>query len=122
MEYADDIINKIDTQSAINSIGADSEDDLFEDAIETVVKAGQASVSMLQRRFRIGYNRAARLIEDMEAKNIIGPADGSRPRKVFMTEEQFADSDNDNQNDHELQESENVSMDTDSAEAGEFSE
>ena len=72
MEYADDIINKIDTQSAINSIGADSEDDLFEDAIETVVKAGQASVSMLQRRFRIGYNRAARLIEDMEAKNIIG--------------------------------------------------
>lgn len=122
VEYADDIINKIDTQSAINSIGADSEDDLFEDAIETVVKAGQASVSMLQRRFRIGYNRAARLIEDMEAKNIIGPADGSRPRKVFMTEEQFADSDNDNQNDHELQESENVSMDTDSAEAGEFSE
>ena len=42
-------------------------------------------VSMLQRQFRIGYNRAARLIEDLEAKGIIGPEDGSKPRKVLMT-------------------------------------
>jgi len=46
-------------------------------------------VSMLQRRFRIGYNRAARLIDMMEERGIVGPADGSRPRKVLMTLDQF---------------------------------
>ena len=59
------------------------------DAIETVVDAGQASVSMLQRRFRIGYNRAARIIDALEARGIIGPADGSRPRQVLLSEEEF---------------------------------
>ena len=65
------------------------EDDLLPDAIECVVRAEQASVSMLQRRFRIGYNRAARLIDLMEERGIVGPADGSRPRKVLMSVEQF---------------------------------
>ena len=59
-------------------------DELLSDAIELVVQAEQASVSMLQRRFRIGYNRAARLVDMMEARGIIGPADGSRPRKVLI--------------------------------------
>ena len=59
------------------------------DAIETVVDSGQASVSMLQRRFRIGYNRAARIIDSLEAQGIIGPADGSRPRQVLLSEEEF---------------------------------
>ena len=59
-------------------------DELLTDAIELVVQAEQASVSMLQRRFRIGYNRAARLVDMMEARGIIGPADGSRPRKVLI--------------------------------------
>ena len=65
------------------------EDDLLADAIECVVRAEQASVSMLQRRFRIGYNRAARLIDMMEERGIIGPADGMRPRKVLLSVEQF---------------------------------
>jgi S-DNA-T family DNA segregation ATPase FtsK/SpoIIIE len=72
------------------SAGAEpEEDDLLADAIECVVRAEQASVSMLQRRFRIGYNRAARLIDMMEERGIVGPADGSRPRKVLLSIEQF---------------------------------
>ncbi len=50
------------------------------------MQAQQASVSMLQRRFRIGYNRAARIIDMMEDRQIIGPSDGSRPRQVLITE------------------------------------
>lgn len=66
----------------------DDADELLSDAIETVVRAEQASVSMLQK-IRIGYNRAARLVDMMEARGIIGPADGSRPRRVLMTEDEF---------------------------------
>ena len=56
------------------------------EAIELVVATGQASVSMLQRRFRIGYNRAARIIDMMEERQIVGPQDGSRPRQVLISE------------------------------------
>ena len=76
-----------------NVAGADSlsdfDDELMDEAIETVLKAQQASVSMLQRRFRIGYNRAARIIEDMEKLGIIGEADGSRPRAVNFTYDEY---------------------------------
>lgn len=64
-------------------------DELTEDAIEFILKSKQASVSMLQRRFRIGYNRAARIIDEIEAMGIIGPSDGSRPRQVLVTEEDY---------------------------------
>jgi S-DNA-T family DNA segregation ATPase FtsK/SpoIIIE len=86
-EYASDVIHSIEkVQTPSND---EDTDELLSDAIETVVRAKQASVSMLQRRFRIGYNRAARLIDMMEARGIIGPADGSRPRSVLMSEEEF---------------------------------
>ena len=86
-EYASDVIHSIEkVQTSAND---DDADELLSDAIETVVRAEQASVSMLQRRFRIGYNRAARLIDMMESRGIIGPADGSRPRRVLMTEDEF---------------------------------
>ena len=55
--------------------------------LHVVVQAQQASVSMLQRRFRIGYNRAARIVDMMEERQIVGPQDGSRPRQVLITEE-----------------------------------
>lgn len=61
---------------------ADELDELFDDAVAFVQEQQKASTSLLQRRFRIGYNRAARMIDDMEAHGIIGPADGSRPRQV----------------------------------------
>lgn len=86
-EYAQDIISRI--EKTYETAGEDDTDELLQDAIETVVRAEQASVSMLQRRFRIGYNRAARLIDMMEVRGIVGGSDGSRPRKVLMSEEQF---------------------------------
>lgn len=60
------------------------EDDLFDDAVQLVVSMQTASVSMLQRRFRIGYTRAARLIDAMEERHIVGPYEGSKPRSVLV--------------------------------------
>ena len=62
-------------------------DELLEDAIRLVVETGQASISMLQRRFRIGYSRAARLIDMMEVRSIVGPYQGSKPREVLVARE-----------------------------------
>lgn len=60
-------------------------DDMFRDAVRVVIEGGKASTSFLQRRLRIGYSRAARIIEEMEEQGIIGPADGSRPREVLIS-------------------------------------
>jgi len=64
------------------------EDELLEDAVNMVLETGQASVSMLQRKFRIGYTRAARLIDTMEEMKIVGPNIGSKARDIIMTSEQ----------------------------------
>jgi S-DNA-T family DNA segregation ATPase FtsK/SpoIIIE len=58
-------------------------DEKYDDAVEVVFKTGQASISMLQRKLRVGYNRAARMIETMEKEGIVGPSDGVRPRDVY---------------------------------------
>jgi S-DNA-T family DNA segregation ATPase FtsK/SpoIIIE len=58
-------------------------DEKYDQAVEIVAQTGQASISMLQRRLRVGYNRAARMIEAMEREGIVGPSDGVRPREVF---------------------------------------
>lgn len=60
-------------------------DDMYKDALRVVVDSGKASTSLLQRRLRIGYARAARIIEEMEEQGVIGPADGARPRDVLIT-------------------------------------
>ena len=91
---SDDILKAMEKSGSASGSGSggeaeSEEDDLLADAIECVVRAEQASVSMLQRRFRIGYNRAARLIDMMEERGIVGPADGSRPRKVLLSVQQF---------------------------------
>lgn len=64
-------------------------DPLLDEAMELVVKTGHASISMLQRRFRIGYSRAARLIDTLEEKGIVGGQDGSKPRAVLLSEAEF---------------------------------
>jgi S-DNA-T family DNA segregation ATPase FtsK/SpoIIIE len=62
-----------------------SRDEKFDEAVEEVVRAGRASVSMLQRRLQIGFNRAARIIEEMERQGIVGPSEGGKPREVYVT-------------------------------------
>ncbi len=89
-EYAEDVLNCI--EKPLGEGREYDKDELLPDAIKTVIRAEQASVSMLQRRFRIGYNRAARLVDMMEQRGIVGPSDGSRPRKVLVTEEQYQES------------------------------
>jgi S-DNA-T family DNA segregation ATPase FtsK/SpoIIIE len=66
-----------------------ADDELFADACRLVVETGNASISMVQRRFRVGYARAARLIDMMELRNIVGPYQGSKPREVLCTLEEL---------------------------------
>lgn len=84
-------IESADTKNVIfdSVIGNDSDvdDDLYEDAREEVIKAGRASTSYLQRKLRIGYARAARLIDILEEKGVIGPGDGAKPREVLIKPE-----------------------------------
>lgn len=85
-EYDESIVEEVE-QELVEEADHDTEeqDELLERAVELVISAGQGSTSMLQRRFRIGYSRAARLIDTMEEMRIIGPANGSKPRDILMT-------------------------------------
>ncbi len=76
----------LENQKSKFSLG-DYEDELFEDAMELIVSVGMASVSMLQRRLRIGYTRAARLIDILEERGIVGSSEGSKPRAVLLSKE-----------------------------------
>ena len=69
--------------------GASDVDDLFNQAVQTVIENGSASVSVLQRRLGIGYPRAARLVDELEKKKVIGPFEGSKPRKILITETEW---------------------------------
>ena len=60
-------------------------DERYDDAVALITKTGQASISMIQRHLRIGYNRAARMIEVMEKEGVVGPSDGVKPREVLVT-------------------------------------
>ena len=61
----------------------DEYDEMYDLAVELVTETQQASISMVQRRLRVGYNRAARMIEQMERDGVVGPADGAKPREVY---------------------------------------
>ena len=63
---------------------SNSDDDMFRDAVRVVLENQKASTSLLQRRLRIGYGRASRIIDEMEERGVIGPADGARPREVLV--------------------------------------
>jgi S-DNA-T family DNA segregation ATPase FtsK/SpoIIIE len=84
--YQEDLVPEVE-ETTDRSI--EFEDELFDQAVMIVIEGKQASVSYLQRRLRIGYTRAARLIDMMEAKAIVGPYEGSKPREVLMTADQF---------------------------------
>ncbi|QGQ96289.1 DNA translocase FtsK [Paenibacillus psychroresistens] len=85
-QYQEEMVPELEEK---DDIPQEVEDDLFNQAVQIVVEAKQASVSLLQRRMRIGYTRAARLIDSMEAKGIVGPYEGSKPREVLLSIEQF---------------------------------
>lgn len=85
-EYKDDIIDEIENKGPSSD---ENPDELLPQAIEIVLDAGQASISLLQRRMRIGYNRAARLIDSMEERGIIGGYEGSKPRQVLITKQEY---------------------------------
>jgi DNA segregation ATPase FtsK/SpoIIIE, S-DNA-T family len=86
-EYNEELVPEI--EEAEGAEAAEELDELFDQAVRIVLEAKQASVSLLQRRLRIGYTRAARLIDTMEARGIVGPYEGSKPREVLMTPEQY---------------------------------
>ena len=100
-QYDDDVMQEIEQHAAEKEKGAkgvggsapedvDSEyDELIDAAAEVVVETGQASVSMLQRRLKLGYARAARLVDQLEEKGIVGPFEGSKPRQLLITKEQW---------------------------------
>ncbi len=101
----------------VQSVEKDFEeaDEYLEDAIRIVLDSGQASASMMQRKFRVGYNRAARMIDSMEERGIIGPSRGSKPREVLMTAAEFDSaydiSDTDNESSGEVSASNEVEYD-----------
>jgi S-DNA-T family DNA segregation ATPase FtsK/SpoIIIE len=85
-EYKEDLVPEVDDEP---QEADDDLDELFDQAVQVVIEAKQASVSLLQRRMRIGYARAARLIDQMEARGIVGPYEGSKPREVLISEGQY---------------------------------
>lgn len=87
-EYNQDIIEEITTVNNVSS-GGEEVDEYLEQAIEMVIEKEKASISMIQRYLRIGFNRAARIMEEMEERGIVGPDEGSKPRKVLITKEEF---------------------------------
>ena len=102
-EYAEDIIQQIEERAEKNGKGGanagtsggassasdDDGDDLLPAAVEVILETGQASVSMLQRRLKLGYARAARIVDEMEERGIVGPFEGSKPRQLLITKEQW---------------------------------
>ena len=100
-EYSEEIIHEIEQHAAEKEKGSkgvggsapdevgDDYDELLPAAIEVVVETGMASVSMLQRRLKLGYSRAARLVDQMEEKGVVGPFEGSKPRQVLITKDQW---------------------------------
>ena len=95
VEYNEDIIEHMEREQAYegDAKSKDEEaldaDELLPQAIEVVLEANQASTSLLQRRLKLGYARAARIVDQMEARGIVGPSEGSKPRQILITKEQY---------------------------------
>lgn len=84
--YEETILEHINNESSGNASndGGNSEDELLDEAIREVIESGQASTSFIQRRLRIGFNRASRIMDELEERRIISPKDGSKPRQVIV--------------------------------------
>lgn len=89
VNYSEEIIEEIEKKTVQPQESDVEEDELLPEAIKIGFDYGQISASMLQRRLRIGFNRASRIVEEMEARGIVGPQDGSKPRQFLMSREEF---------------------------------
>jgi S-DNA-T family DNA segregation ATPase FtsK/SpoIIIE len=82
--YDESMLSQVENEeSGAQMSDDDGYDERYDEAVEIVTEAGQASISLVQRRLRIGYNRAARIIETMEKEGVVGPADGAKPREIL---------------------------------------
>ena len=102
-DYSNEVMEKIEeamkqsekgskggaSNAAAESEGGEGCDEMLAAAVEVIFETGQASVSMLQRRLKLGYSRAARLVDQMEERGIVGPFEGSKPRQVLITRAQW---------------------------------
>lgn len=89
-QYDEDILNKIEKSTeAPQAEQGSNDDELLPQAVELVIELGQASTSMIQRKFKVGYSRAARIIDQMESWGIVGQFDGSKPRQVLITRQEW---------------------------------
>ena len=101
-QYSDEIIRKIEESmqekekkgnaaqgGAPAALEDDGADEMLDAAVEVILETGQASVSMLQRRLKLGYSRAARLVDQMEERGIVGPFEGSKPRQLLISKERW---------------------------------
>lgn len=86
-DYKEEILKAPQNETSIIQ-GGEATDDLFDEAVQTVVEAKKGSASLLQRRLSIGYARAARILDELEAAGIVGPAQGSKARDVYPPQEQ----------------------------------
>ena len=99
VHYSDEVMAKIEESMQEKEKGGgkgacaesceDEGDELLPAAVDVVLETGQASVSMLQRRLKLGYSRAARLVDQMEERGIVGPFEGSKPRQLLITRAQW---------------------------------
>lgn len=101
-DYNDTVVEKVGS-SSIPDMGAagDASDDLLDEAKKVIFEAGKASASLLQRRLRVGYARAARILDILEEQGFIGPADGAKPREILVTEQELGDAPDESLDDSE---------------------
>jgi len=86
----------------------EEDDELYEEAKAVLIEAGKASTSYLQRKLKLGYARAARIMDLLEERGVIGPQDGAKPREVIIGKEEMPSSDNENENEEESDEERNL--------------
>ena len=93
VEYNEEVVQEVEKQTNFLEDGNDMNDDLYDSAKDVVLGAKKASASLLQRRLKVGYARAARLMDILERKGVVGPSDGAKPRAVYGIEDRISDDD-----------------------------
>jgi len=91
LEYEQEVLEYKKSKDLLRETEEDEEDELFNEAVSIIINSKQASISILQRKLRIGYTRAARLIDVMEKRGIVGPYDGRNPRKILISNDEYLD-------------------------------